>query len=180
MHVCMLANCTALPVTITRILATYSYISIQIGLRCDSAVASIYHEGDLEIENCEILFTHEGRYVASYIVYALCMQCTVYIVHVYSVHCTYYMQCACVHTHRMYVVWLIILCVHMCRCLHIQGIYKWPPLWYFTGNPVTVLSIADYTDMYAHMHIAICSLNTLILKSIRKVLYYLLKLSSCW
>ena len=37
--------------------------SIQIGLRCDSAVASIYHEGDLEIENCEILFTQEGSYI---------------------------------------------------------------------------------------------------------------------
>ena len=34
---------------------------LQIGLRCDSAVASIYNESNTEIENCEIMFTHEGN-----------------------------------------------------------------------------------------------------------------------
>ena len=29
-------------------------------MRCDSAIASIYDEVGLEIENVEILFTHEG------------------------------------------------------------------------------------------------------------------------
>ena len=39
---------------------------MQIGLRCDSAFASIYHEGDTEIENCEILFTREGTFMLPY------------------------------------------------------------------------------------------------------------------
>jgi len=32
----------------------------QIAMRCDSAVASIYDESGLEIENLEVLFTEEG------------------------------------------------------------------------------------------------------------------------
>ncbi|XP_065897600.1 uncharacterized protein [Dysidea avara] len=36
---------------------------LEIGLRCDSAVASIYNESNTEIENCEIMFTHEGAYI---------------------------------------------------------------------------------------------------------------------
>jgi hypothetical protein len=35
----------------------------QIGIRCDSAIASIYNEAGLEIENVEILFTPEGAYM---------------------------------------------------------------------------------------------------------------------
>lgn len=46
----------------------YFIFLYQIGLRCDSAVASIYHEGDTdEMENCEMLFTHEGTYMHAYI-----------------------------------------------------------------------------------------------------------------
>ncbi len=33
---------------------------VQVGMRCDSAIASIHDETGLEIENAEILFTHEG------------------------------------------------------------------------------------------------------------------------
>ena len=35
-------------------------INVQIGLRVDSAFACIYDEAGLEIENLEMLFTHEG------------------------------------------------------------------------------------------------------------------------
>ncbi|XP_064383534.1 uncharacterized protein LOC135332129 isoform X2 [Halichondria panicea] len=35
---------------------------LEIGMRCDSGIASICDESGLEIENAEILFTHEGAY----------------------------------------------------------------------------------------------------------------------
>jgi len=38
-------------------------LTLQIGLRYDSAIASIYNESNMEIENCEIMFTHEGMYI---------------------------------------------------------------------------------------------------------------------
>ena len=33
----------------------------QIGLRCDSAIASVYDETGQEVENAELLFTEEGK-----------------------------------------------------------------------------------------------------------------------
>ena len=36
-------------------------LSLKIGLRYDSAVASIYDEAGVEIENAEVLFTEEGE-----------------------------------------------------------------------------------------------------------------------
>ena len=37
-------------------------VRVQIGMRCDSGIASICDESGLEIENAEILFTHEGTH----------------------------------------------------------------------------------------------------------------------
>ena len=36
------------------------YFKLQIGVRCDSGIASIYDEAGVEIENAELLFTEEG------------------------------------------------------------------------------------------------------------------------
>ena len=36
---------------------------LQIGLRCDSAIASICDETGVEIENAELLFTKEGHFM---------------------------------------------------------------------------------------------------------------------
>lgn len=35
----------------------------QIAMRCDGAIASVYDESGLEIENLEVLFTEEGMYI---------------------------------------------------------------------------------------------------------------------
>ena len=40
----------------------YSFCKFQIGLRRDSGFASIYDEAGLELENLEMLFTHEGMW----------------------------------------------------------------------------------------------------------------------
>lgn len=32
-------------------------------MRCDGAIASVYDESGLEIENLEVLFTEEGMYI---------------------------------------------------------------------------------------------------------------------
>ena len=42
-------------------------------MRCDSAVASIYNESSTEIENCEIMFTHEGTmHLCTYCLNIMC------------------------------------------------------------------------------------------------------------
>jgi len=72
---------------------------LQIGMRCDSAVASIYSESSTEIENCEIMFTHEGTM-------HLC---------IYSLY-TYRGVCIC-----MYVcLWKKKLCPCMSVCMHVH------------------------------------------------------------
>ena len=40
--------------------------SRQIAMRCDGAIASVYDESGLEIENLEVLFTEEGMYDIHY------------------------------------------------------------------------------------------------------------------
>ena len=67
----------------------------QIAMRCDGAIASVYDESGLEIENLEVLFTEEGMYI-------------------HFLH-GMYMYTLPIHV----LIWLVFY-VYLCRCLSLQ------------------------------------------------------------
>lgn len=72
-------------------------------MRCDGAIASVYDESGLEIENLEVLYTEEGMYALSS-----------WFVHVYFTHtCVDLSSVLCVFVQVLISSSLIAMDIHM-------------------------------------------------------------------